>query len=676
MLSTAFAIGRGGFVMHLTGLPLSFLRRMQAARGGSMAREKRESGSRRRRWPWVLLGLGVLFFVLVALAVLARPMADVKPEAEAAKAELERAQDAIEAQDVKTAETHVALARQHVDRASDLVNGFGGDVWRWVPVAGGGVKDVRHLVAALDHATSMAEIGTQVYPELMQSDDLVQGKRIDLDKLDGILADLELAGTHLRAASDDLAEVKGNTPFVGDAVADARDEASARIDPLRSTYDEAEPVLEALPDVLGQDQESKYLVAIMNPAEQRYSGGATLTLVPLMFDKGNIEFGDTVTNEDIVADGRGRIGWPKVVGNPFHRKGKARLVSATFSPYWTQSGEELLRAWKVRFDEDYEGVIAVDLVALARLMNLTGPVQAEGVGELNAGNLVKVLAGSYDKYASEEQRREINRAVVPAFREKLFQGGKFFEKFQVLARAAKGRHFALYFRDTRLQTAFQHRHLSGDLSGTDNDYLGVFSQNTNFSKADYWQARTVDSDVKLKTDGSAEVTVKITVDNDSPPFTPPWAHGAVAPDSEDPGWGYFTRYNGSAVALFMPRGAELQGAVDVDGEAWDPVVRQVLDRPYIYRNVTLEPQASTVITVKYRVPDAAVVDGSSLLYHLDIDQQGMVTKQKYTVTLHVPEGYGPTATPEGWKLVNGRTLRFSSGDSDESKRLEVDLARL
>src|SRR5438132_12982206 len=108
MLSTAFGWGRGGFTAHLTGLPLSFLRRMHAARGGSMAREKREPGSRRRRWPWVLLGLGVLFFVLVGLAVLARPMTDVKPEAEAAKAELEMAQDAIKAPDVKTAETHVA----------------------------------------------------------------------------------------------------------------------------------------------------------------------------------------------------------------------------------------------------------------------------------------------------------------------------------------------------------------------------------------------------------------------------------------------------------------------------------------------------------------------------------------------------------------------------------------
>ena len=251
-------------------------------------------------------------------------------------------------------------------------------------------------------------------------------------------------------------------------------------------------MLDALPDVLGADGDRNYLVAVMNPAELRYSGGATLTLVPMTMSDGKVEFGDTVTNEDIAAGGDGKIKWPKVKGNPFHTPGKRVVMSATFSPYWSQSGEELLRAWETRFGQKCDGLITVDLQALARLMDLTGPVQAEGVGELNSGNLVKVLAGSYDFYDSEDERRAINAAVVPAFREKLFQGGQFADKFEVLAHAAKGRHFAVYFRDPRLQEAFLKRGLGGDLSETDHDYLGVFTQNLNSSKADYWQNRTVD----------------------------------------------------------------------------------------------------------------------------------------------------------------------------------------
>ena len=641
-----------------------------------MAREKRGSGGRRRRWPWVLLALGVLAVVLVGLALLARPMMDVKPQADAARDELGMAQDAIKADDLDAARAHVAAARAHVDDASSLVNGFGGDVWRWVPVAGGAVKDARHLVGALDQATSVAEIGTEVYPKVMQSDSLVLNSTVDLAQVEDILTALNQAGVHLRAAADDLAAVKGNTPIVGQQVRDARDEAMAKIEPLKTTYDDAEPVLEALPEVLGADGDRHYLVAIMNPAELRYSGGATLTLVPLTLTDGKVEFGETVTNEDVVADTDGFIKWPKVKGNPFHNPGKTRLMNATFSPNWSQSGEELLRAWEARFGQKCDGVITVDLQALARLMDLTGPVQAEGVGELNSGNLVKVLAGSYDYYNTEEQRKAINAAVVPAFREKLFEGGHFADKFEVLANAAKGRHFALYFRDPRLEDAFEKRGLAGDLSTGDHDYLGVFTQNTNSSKADYWQSRQVTSDVTLAPDGSATVHLSVSVANDSPVFTPPWTDNQPEDPAKDPRWGYYTRWAGDAVAVFLPKGAEVQGQPTMDGVAFRPIVRSVLGRPYFYRTELLEPNSKAVLDVTYTVPHAATVDGDTMTYHLDVDPQSLVGPEAVTVTVHLPDGYGVGTLPtDGWQLKGGQTLYYDTRGLDASPRWSIELSK-
>ncbi len=635
-----------------------------------MAREKRGSGNRRRRWPWVLLALGVLVVVFVGLALLARPMMDVKPQADAARVELGAAQDALKAQDLDTAKVHIALARSHVEDASSRVDGLGGDVWRWVPVAGGAVKDVRHLVDALDQATSIAEIGADLYPDVMESDSLVQGGQVDLDQLGRILEGVNRAGEHLDAAADDLDAVRGGTPFVGSSVLAARDAARERVDPLRTTYDEAAPVLDALPDVLGADDPRTYIVTIMNPAELRYSGGATLTLVPLTMDDGKFTFGDTFTNEDVSAENGGVLKWPKVKGNPFHVPGKTRLVSATFSPYWSQSGEELLRAWEATYDQKVDGVIAVDLQALARLMSLTGPVQAENVGELNAGNLVQTLAGSYDTYNDPVQRRAINAAVVPAFREKLFQGGQFVKKFQILSDAARGRHFAMYFRDARLENAFQDRGLAGDLSESPHDYLGVFTQNLNASKADFWQKRIVDSDVKLRADGSADVTLSVTVQNASPP----WVHSSDPVD--DPKFGYYTRWAGNAVAVFLPKGAEVQGQAKIRGLPFKPVIRTVLDRPYFYRKVLLAPGGEAVLQVTFRVPDAATVDGDSLVYDLSIDPQSTVVPEQVTVTVHAPPGYGLSSTPVGWQMVNGRTLKYFSPALDDSPHWSIDLSKL
>ena len=640
-----------------------------------MARDKTSSGARRRRWPWVLLGFGVLAFVLVGLGLLARPMMDVKPEADAARDELGMAQDALKDEDLDAAKVHVAAARAHVDEASTLVNGFGGDVWRWVPVGGGAIQDVRHLVGALDQATAIAEIGTEVYPELMQSDSLVQNAQVDLDQLDGILTSLNQAGLHLHAAVDDLEAVDGNTPFIGDKVLEARDQAWDKIEPISTTYDEAEPVLDALPDVLGRRGRPHL-------HRRDHEPGRAALLRRRHPDAGP---DDDVRRQGRVRrhrDQRGhrrrrrraRSSGPRSRATRSTRPARRVVMSATFSPYWSQSGEELLRAWEARFGQKADGVITVDLQALARLMDLTGPVEAEGVGELNSGNLVKVLAGSYDFYDSEEERRAINAAVVPAFREKLFQGGQFAEKFQVLARAAKGRHFAMYFRDPRLQEAFLKRGLAGDLSDTDHDYVGVFTQNLNSSKSDYWQTRSVASDVQLAADGSAEVTLTATVQNTSPPFTPPWTDNQPEDPAKDPRWGYYTRWAGNAIAVFLPKGAEVQGQATIRGVPFKPIVRSVLDRPYFYRKVLIEPGGQAVVTVKYRVPNAATVDGDTLTYHLDIDPQSLVNPETVDVTLHLPDGYGVAAPPAGWTQTDAQTLQLQMS-LDDSPRFEVEASK-
>jgi hypothetical protein len=629
----------------------------------------RARDGRRRRWPWVLLGFAVLLLVIIGLGMLARPLADVKPEADTARDELAAAEDSLRAEDLDAANAHIAVARAHVDEASSRINGFGADVWRWVPVAGGAVKDARHLVGALDHATSIAEIGAGLYPDVMQSDTLVQNATVDLDQLDRILEGVNDAGVHLKAASDDLDAVKGNTPIVGDSVLAARDSARGRVDPLLTTYDDMAPVLDALPDVLGGAGKRTYLVAMMNPAEMRYSGGATLTMATLELEDGQATFGDPVTNEDVVQNGD-LIKWPKVKGNPFHTPGRTRLTNATFSPNWSQSGEELLRAWEAVYGQKCDGVIAIDLQGLARMMALTGPVQVPGVGELNSGNLVQVLAGSYDTYDMPDERQAINAAVVPAFREKLLQGGQLAQKFQLLADAATGRHFAMYFRDSRLQQAFVDRHLSGDLSDTPNDYLGVFTQNLNESKADYWQHRTVASDVKLAADGSADVTLTVTVQNPSPPYV----HGepGVAPD---PHFGYYTRWAGNSVAVFLPRDAQVIGQATIRGLPFKPVVRSVSDRPYFYRKVTLEPAGQAVLVVKYHVPAAAKVGADGTLsYRLDIDPQSLVAPEAVSVTLHIPQGYA-AELPPGWTATGGRSMKFDSAGLDDSPRFTIELTK-
>jgi hypothetical protein len=146
--------------------------------------------------------------------------------------------------------------------------------------------------------------------------------------------------------------------------------------------------------------------------------------------------------------------------------------------------------------------------------------------------------------------------------------------------------------------------------------------------------------------------------------------------SQDPKFGYYTRWAGNSVAVFLPRRAQVQGQATIRNLPFKPIVRSVLERPYFSRKVLLEPGSQAVLKVTYTVPDAATVDGDSLVYALDIDPQATVNPEAVNVTLHLPQGYGLSETPAGWAMLDGRTLKFTGGAIDESLRFAVNLSKL
>ncbi len=614
---------------------------------------------RLRRRSAVLLGAVLVLVVLVAaLSVLAIPLVHARTEARAAEADLKVADAALKAHHLGAARAAIVSARTQIGAAQDDAHGFGADVWSHVPVFGGAVDDARHLVDALDEATTVGRLGVSLYGKATgPHSTLVKGSTIDMRSLRRIARSVNRIGPHLRAAQTDISAVHGSTPLIGGKIGSLRDSAGAQLDSVQASYDRYQPLLEQLPTTLGARGPRTYLITILNPAEQRYSGGATLSLSTARFAGGRIAFGQSVTVAEVESQ-QPFLTWPRVPGNLFHGENQLRLTAATFSPYWQVSGEELLRAWHAQTGQRCDGVIAIDLQALSGLFRITGPLQVAGYGELTADNLVHTLAGSYDTYQDPAVRHKLNAAIIPAFRQKFLSGGKFVEKGQSLLAAAKGRHMATYFRDPTTEQAFSTIGFAGNLSSSPNDYLGVFSQNLNGSKADYWQKRTVAQRVTLKPDGSAQEKLSVRVTNASPAYTQ---------DLGDPRTGYLTRWLGALVAIFLPQHSTLR-SMSVDGHdrpqaaLRTPGVTDVYDRPFVTSTRTIAPDTTSRIDATYRVPAAADVSADgSLTYRLDLDPQDMVTPQTNQVTLRIPSGFHFGTLPLGWTLKDDRTALLPAG---------------
>jgi hypothetical protein len=581
--------------------------------------------------------VGGLLLLLVLLGLLALPFRKAPAAAESAKADLEAAKAALTAKKFGQAEEHVASARVHADEVQDAVQGIGGDVWSLIPFVGRPVADVRHMGNALDELTSVAEVGVETWP-------MVDGKKatlfrdgaVDVPTLTKVVGAVSDASASLDTAEQELGEVHDSALLVGTQVADARDDASAIVDPLASNARRFKPLADAMPDLFAAGGEKSYLLALLNPSEQRFSGGAPLTLAVIDVADGKVNVGEAQDATDPYLYRVGR--WEKVEGNPFHN-GKLRLSTSTFAPDWSVSGEELLRGWQRKRDQDLDGLIAVDVPALGDLLDITGPVEVPYYGTLDGAGFTEKLIGDYDSFSSNEERKELNRAMIPIFTDRILAPGNGLEKVQSLRDAARGRHFAVYMRDPEVQAPLADIGLAGELSDTEHDYVAVFNQNTNVSKSDYWQKRSVTSDVRLREDGSARVRMTVRVHNDSPPYLQPFG---------DPRGGtYFTRWNGMTVGVFLPQGTEIRSATTA-GKSLGTDTFDYYGRPYKLLRMVLPPGETREGVLEYDVPAAAVADGDTLTYHLDATPQGMVVPQSLQVTVHWPKGYDVGELPEGW----------------------------
>lgn len=609
----------------------------------------------------LLIAGGLLALLLVVLLLLALPFRGVQADARSAQDSLTAAASALRAGDLDAAEQHADDARRDVDDVRDVTEGASGRVWSLVPLAGSGVRDARHLATALHEVTAAVEVTLDTYRRVSgPGADLFVDGGVEVDVLERALTGLDQVQGHVYDARDSLHEVEGTNMFVGDPLATARDDALAEVEPVADDLEDLEPLLDTLPTLLGAEKEQRYVVAMLNPAEMRYSGGAMLTFAGVRLEEGMMHRSpsrDTSTAGIMFRP----IRWTGVEGNTFRSPYRQRISHANIAPSWPVAGEETLRAWEKLKNYEPDGLVALDIVALARMLEVTGPLQVPGYGEITADNLVEQTIGSYDEFdlAETARRHALNRQLIPAFSERLFGGVDLVGTVQALADAAKGRHFAMYFRDERLQEAAADLRLTGELSDTEHDYVGVFTQNLVSSKSDYWQSKAIRSDVSLRPDGSARVVLDVQVDNTAPTTPPRFPSD------------YTDRRLSMSLVNFLPAGARVREA-SWRGVAFEPEVREYFGRSFLTRETLLEAGESTTLRLVYDVPQAAVADGDRLSYQLDIDPHPTVIPERVDVRVRWPQGYVVEGLPDGWTSSGPRTATYRTDALDGRKAWRLD----
>jgi hypothetical protein len=635
-ITRPFAVG------ELLDLLTSPLPEWEPAPTGSWTGHLRASLDRLRAGPSrpAVLAVGgglLLLFAAWFLLGLLRSADDLDEAAGAARTGLNRVDAALAAGDPVEARRALQAAQGSLGGA-DAVAGRGQvRLAARLPVLSGAVADLRRLLGAAHSGTRAAGLAIALYERAdpgTSSAALVRDQRVDLAALARMRGQADNLLGELEAARRELHKVRGGPLAPG--AASARASGLRQLDELSGRVRSLVPALEVLPSALGGDRPRTYLVVLTTAAELRPSGGTPLAAVRVRVDGGRILVQERDAGFSLH---HAKVRWTSVPGNPWSAGGRFDdFAMANSSPNFPTSGKELVRAYGALTGSRLDGVLCVDPMAMRALLRATGPVTVPAYGQVTAANVARLtMREAYDRWPDTTVRRRYNQQLVGVVLRRFLDGRLLLQKLQALGAEAAERHLQVYATDPRVQAVLGPTGLDGALTPARQDYLAVYTHNTNASRIDYFQRRTIDQRVQLRPDGWASVTRTIRVENRAP------RSGGLEPGQRT---GYTSLHGTATVATYLPPGARL-GAVQVDGRPVAPSVATEAGRPLLRVGTILKAGRGVTVTVGYLAPAPAGRGGDTVTYELVADPQPMANPPELRVEVVAPEGMTVRAGP-GW----------------------------
>jgi hypothetical protein len=358
----------------------------------------------------------------------------------------------------------------------------------------------------------------------------------------GLLAAIDgLAGrTQLRDGNlplEGLAELQGEVRAAGDTIGRQAEDGAELWGPLgdaRRQFDsvaasssrrltEGAEALGAARAFLGAGGRRRYLVAAQNNAEMR-DQGAVLSYVVVTFDNGRMSRDRQGSVADLTLTAPTSTPVPAGTQEVFGSIAPTQTwqsVNATAD--FSFSGHAMADMYRQATGQPVDGVIAIDVPALAALLRTVGSVSIEGVAEpITADNVARLVLNDFYQglgpTSDQTIRRERQGDVVRAVLERVTGGSHDAVTLgRALGGAAGGGHLRLWSSDAGEEDVFERTGLGGGPATKDPDrtfHLAV--QNRTASKLDYFVKPSVRQDVTLTAQGTAVVRTTVVIDNQAP----------------------------------------------------------------------------------------------------------------------------------------------------------------
>jgi len=364
-----------------------------------------------------------------------------------------------------------------------------------VPIAGSRIAAVLHLSAM---GLALCDVGfrsVDIDMEFLKP--AAPGQPTGTARLLSILTNLQGS---LPALERDLDVANREIAAIDPAVVPASQRAAfqrARDDVTRgiASVDELGRLVPALSDVLGVDGRRTYVVEQLNPFELRAGGGYIGTYSLLVADRGSLTVlrsGDThdLPDYSILAGQSGYVAPPGPMLNLLQQKSWS-FEDTNFYPDFRDDAKAAMGFAQRDFGTGVDGVISIDLYAVAALLGVTGPISVPGSGvPLTKDNVIPtIMAADLEDPA---HKRVISSVAGPLMQRVVsLDSAQWVGLIQVINQLATGRHIQLYFAADRAETEMQRLGLAGELAVPDghDDFMYPAESNFGGNKANWFLTR-------------------------------------------------------------------------------------------------------------------------------------------------------------------------------------------
>lgn len=261
---------------------------------------------------------------------------------------------------------------------------------------------------------------------------------------------------------------------------------------------------DTLLEMLGENDQKRYLVVFQNNSEIRPTGGFIGSLALMDIYQGKIR------NLEIPGGGpydfKGSLLARVVSPQPLHLVNPVwQLQDANWFFDWPTSAKKITWFYQKSGGPSVDGVIAINTFVLRDILTVTGPIDMPEYGKtISADNFIDELQKSVEvDYQDPHKPKQIIADLAPKILKKIFdlQGDDYIKLAAILNQAAEHKDIMVSSNDTRVEAKISSLGWGGEIKDNGRDYLAVVDTNIAGGKTDSVVKESIRHQVDIQPDG-------------------------------------------------------------------------------------------------------------------------------------------------------------------------------